>query len=1283
MSYIVRPNYIKRFLVSSAAIVILLSSGNSAHAANNQWNTITPSGTTGYTFNTSAAIGNYVYLGTNHGIYKSSDGGTTFPITGLTTHNVTSIAIGWIYNTGTNVYEVNSSSYVFAGTSDAGVFVSTIGGTSWTATSTGLTDLDVLDLKIDQSQVTQQGSFTNLYVATPSGIFISTTTGSRWQLDNSGLSGQPKKLVTSFTNGKIYALTNGNKVYSSDLYSVSTIMESWSPIFDANGTTTSDISVSNALGNTDWLATDKGIYKSDDADANWASTNVGLPASAVKSIATDYLDQNIAYAAISGSGVYRTTNEAITNANPQIPEWLPINIGLSDFNIKEVKTDPSSLSVAYAVGANGLYKMIYDVSTCGGDINTCVENIDLTPPSTVTDLSGSPIDGTSVLLTWTAPGNNGVYGTATSYDIRYSTSPINDSNWSSATAVAPQPTPRVSGTAETYNVYNLNTGTAYYFALKSQDGPYGGPVVNQSALSNVVSVTPSASTATTYTFTGPSSGNVGSASTNFTVTPNAAYTGTITLTPSGAGSTGLSATTLTFSNSSTAQTFTITPTTAGSITLTPTNNQSLTNPANLSYTANAVVPGAPTIGTATAGNAQATISFTAPASNGGSTITSYTVTSNSGSHTGTGSASPITVTGLTNGTAYTFTVTAHNSVGTGSASSASNSVTPTVSTATTYTFTGPSSGNAGSASSNFIVTPNAAYTGTITLTPSGAGSTGLSATTLTFSNSSTAQTFTITPTVSGSITLTPTNNGSLTNPANLSYTANAVSTGGGGGGGGSAPTYYILTITKQGTGQGTATSTPAGISCGTLCSSSFIANSSIILNTVPKSGSHIASWTGCTSIATSSCTVTLSAAKNITINFALGTSTAGVVNYQAPTANVSTPSLPPIPIAYAGLGIGSTGYSVLGLQNFLISQGYLASIYNTGYYGSLTDAAVKKYIAAVVALQQSPVSTIGGNTAGVTSTTTTSYPYYTSTFIIGTRSADITALQTYLSGQGYMSSQYITGYYGPITSAALAKYKSDITAKIGVAVQCPFGFTCTQQLPASPSITPAPITSITFTRSLTIGSTGADVLLLQKTLNSLGYTIATTGNGSPGHESTYFGPATESTLGRYQCAKGIVCSGDPGYGLFGPRTIASIEGKAIPPATTISPAKTTTVQTPTPTSPVVQPSTPPSAPSPITPPVSNFYVPPTTNVSSVSGMPLFTVPLTAGSTGKAVKNLQIFLNDLGFTVNETQTYDAATIAAVKRFQSAYASKIASYGGGAPNGIFDDPTMEAANGVIAP
>ena len=87
-------------------------------------------------------------------------------------------------------------------------------------------------------------------------------------------------------------------------------------------------------------------------------------------------------------------------------------------------------------------------------------------------------------------------------------------------------------------------------------------------------------------------------------------------------------------------------------------------------------PGAPTVGTATPlSPTSASVSFSAPASNGNSAITGYTVTSSPGSLTGTGSSSPITVNGLTAGTAYTFTVTATNAIGTSSASSATSSIT--------------------------------------------------------------------------------------------------------------------------------------------------------------------------------------------------------------------------------------------------------------------------------------------------------------------------------------------------------------------------------------------------------------------------------------------------------------------------------------------------------------------------------------------------------------------------------------------------------------------------------
>jgi hypothetical protein len=167
----------------------------------------------------------------------------------------------------------------------------------------------------------------------------------------------------------------------------------------------------------------------------------------------------------------------------------------------------------------------------------------------------------------------------------------------------------------------------------------------------------------TISFTAPTS-NGGSAITSYTATSSPdGITGTV----SQSGSGFITVTGLT---NGTPYTFRVTSTNTAAENVT-------------SLASNAVtpfgVPDAPTNVTAVAGNQQATVTFTAPESNGGSTITSYTATSSPDGKTGTVSQSvngTLTVTGLTNGTTYTFTVTASNSAGTSGASSASNAVIP-------------------------------------------------------------------------------------------------------------------------------------------------------------------------------------------------------------------------------------------------------------------------------------------------------------------------------------------------------------------------------------------------------------------------------------------------------------------------------------------------------------------------------------------------------------------------------------------------------------------------------
>lgn len=89
-----------------------------------------------------------------------------------------------------------------------------------------------------------------------------------------------------------------------------------------------------------------------------------------------------------------------------------------------------------------------------------------------------------------------------------------------------------------------------------------------------------------------------------------------------------------------------------------------------------------------------------------------------------------------------------------------------------------------------------------------------------------------------------------------------------------------------------------------------------------------------------------------------------------------------------------------------------------------------------------------------------------------------------------------------------------------------------------PAVMPAtnPQSAVSFSRSLTVGSTGNDVRVLQKYLNAKGYTLALTGPGSLGNETETFGALTRAALVRFQKEHGIV----PAVGFFGPITRAFI-----------------------------------------------------------------------------------------------------------------------------------------------
>ncbi len=82
-----------------------------------------------------------------------------------------------------------------------------------------------------------------------------------------------------------------------------------------------------------------------------------------------------------------------------------------------------------------------------------------------------------------------------------------------------------------------------------------------------------------------------------------------------------------------------------------------------------------------------------------------------------------------------------------------------------------------------------------------------------------------------------------------------------------APAQLTLTVSKSGTGGGTVTSTPAGITCGSTCSASFNPGATVTLNAAAAGGSTFGGWSGGGCGGTGSCAVTMNAATTVTATF--------------------------------------------------------------------------------------------------------------------------------------------------------------------------------------------------------------------------------------------------------------------------------------------------------------------------------------------------------------------------------------------------------------------------------
>lgn len=157
--------------------------------------------------------------------------------------------------------------------------------------------------------------------------------------------------------------------------------------------------------------------------------------------------------------------------------WSNPQLMSASWNAPDVR--PASGSPAYSAAFPGGYAGAYSAGSLVGDT---------TPPGAIPNLAAGQPTGNSLLLTWTAPGDDGSSGAASAYDIRWSASPIDASNFASATAFATVPDPLGSGQAQSYVALGLQPSTQYWFAIKARDEMSNWSVISNVATASTVAL---------------------------------------------------------------------------------------------------------------------------------------------------------------------------------------------------------------------------------------------------------------------------------------------------------------------------------------------------------------------------------------------------------------------------------------------------------------------------------------------------------------------------------------------------------------------------------------------------------------------------------------------------------------------------------------------------------------------------------------------------------------------------------------------------------------------------
>jgi len=521
-----------------------------------------------------------------------------------------------------------------------------------------------------------------------------------------------------------------------------------------------------------------------------------------------------------------------------------------------------------------------------------------------------------------------------------------------------------------------------------------------------------------------------------------------------------------------------------------------------------------------------------------------------------------------------------------------------------------------------------------------------------------------------------------------------------------------LTVTKS--GSGSVTSSPSGISCGSSCSATFTSGTSVTLTAAPTSG-YGTTWSGCGATTSgNTCAFTLNSSKSVSASFNLisqGPAAPGILSVSAISITTSGATLVWTTDAAASTQVLYGATSAYGSQtavNSALSASHSQAISglsaNAVYHyavvstnaGGTTQSADQTFTTSSSGTGSPSSSSGGGGGGGGGGGSPTVSPAVWSISEIKVTGSIASGVAVNWKSSSPASSQIVFGLsssYGLMTAfdpaqvmlhsqdliglISNATYHLQVRSKdqygtlvtsgdVTFAVPSVGQVTAVVQPVSAASANPQSSSNSSYisygniTSGLIAGTIDPQVKALQQILNASGYPIASSGPGSKGNETSYFGPATEAALQRFQCATLQVCSGSAdttGYGAIGPRTRAALNALA-------------------------------GSGSAANVPIQSVQTAPTNIPAVPSGS--ITTWLLLGTTNSQVKTLQQILNASGFTVassgagskgSESTHLGPATDAALKRFQCAKLSVCSGAAYTTGYGATGPKTRAALNAMI--